>query len=61
MSMGSVREGNEPQCLVVDDQALPLFCIMGTLHTMNKTSIGKLSGPEAIEAVKVRVEQQLKS
>ena len=59
MSMCSVQEGCEPQCLVVDDQALPLFCIMGTLDALHMTSIGKLSGSEAVQVVKVRVEQQL--
>ena len=34
---------------------------MGTLNALEVTAIGKLSGPEAIECVKVRCESQLRT
>ena len=42
--MDSIKEGEEPGCLVVDDQAMLLFCVMGTLSSLDISCIGKLSG-----------------
>ena len=57
--MDEVQDGEEPECLVVDDIGFNLFCIMGTLTKLEQTCIGKLSGQSAVDAVKVRIEKQL--
>ena len=56
MTMESVLEGNEPQILVVDDQAIALICMMGTIENLGETTIGKLSGTEALSVVQRRLE-----
>lgn len=57
LTMESIDEGKEPDCLVVDDQAMLLFCVMGTLNVLNINCIGKLSGKEALECVKKRTDR----
>ena len=57
MSMEFVADGEEPECLCVDDQGFNLVCIMGTLNALGETCIGKLSGQEAVNAVNVRIDK----
>jgi len=61
MSMDSVAEGEEPECLVIDDQAITLFCVAGTLNALGESSIGKLGGLEAIREVEIRIASQIRS
>ena len=55
MSMEAILVGEEPQVLCVDDQMITLFCIMATLKSFGKVCIGKLSGLDAVDLVKVRL------